>query len=87
MLRSLGWFSALSWLVVLSSSSMAEETTYRKHIRPLWEKRCAECHGANAPYLGDFAEAKDRYVSEELGPRMDTYADLLFFIAWPDTGR
>ncbi len=86
MLRSTVLLLAFSWTMALSSLSMAEETTYRKHIRPLWEKRCAECHGATAPYLGDFAEAKDKYVSEELGPRMDTYADLLVFIAWPDTG-
>ncbi len=86
MLRSTVLLLAFSWMMAHSNLSMAEETTYRKHIRPLWEKRCAECHGATAPYLGDFAEAKDKYVSEELGPRMDTYADLLVFIAWPDTG-
>lgn len=63
-----------------------EDVTYRKHIRPLFEDQCASCHGADAPYLGDFAEKKDKYVANDVGPRMDTYADLIFFIGWPDTG-
>lgn len=61
-------------------------TTYRKHIRPLWEARCAGCHGDTAPYYGDFREDRDKYVADDLGPRMDTYADLLYFVGWPDTG-
>ena len=67
-------------------AAAAEEVTYRKHIRPLFEERCASCHGADAPYYGDFKEDKAKYVANEIGPRMDTYADLIFFIGWPDTG-
>jgi hypothetical protein len=67
-------------------AAAAEEVTYRKHIRPLFEERCAACHGADAPYYGDFKEDKGKYVANEIGPRMDTYADLIFFIGWPDTG-
>jgi hypothetical protein len=63
-----------------------EEVTYRKHIRPLWESRCADCHGAKSPYYGAFSESKDRFVENDMGPRMDTYADLIYFIGWPDTG-
>ena len=64
----------------------AEDVTYRKHVRPLFQKQCASCHGADAPYLGDFKEKKAKYVAKDIGPRMDTYADLIFFIGWPDTG-
>lgn len=64
----------------------AEEITYRKHIRPLWVDKCERCHGDNAPYLGEFEEDKKRYELDDKGPRMDTYADLVFFISWPDTG-
>lgn len=73
-------------LVSVGQLSRAQDVTYRKQIRPLWEAKCASCHGADAPYYGDFREDKDRFVGEELGPRMDTYADLIFFVGWPDTG-
>ena len=63
-----------------------EEVTYRKHIRPLFEDQCANCHGADSPCLGDFAENKDKHVANEIGPRMATYADLIAFVGWPDTG-
>jgi hypothetical protein len=70
----------------VSVASWAEDITYRKHIRPLWEQKCAACHGASAPYLGDFKENKKKFEAQFKGPRMDTYADLVFFIGWPDTG-
>jgi hypothetical protein len=70
----------------LASRVVADEVTYRKHVRPLFQEQCATCHGANSPCLGDFAEKKDEYVANDIGPRMDTYADLIFFIGWPDTG-
>jgi len=73
-------------LAALTLPAAADEVTYRKHVRPLFEERCASCHGADAPYLGDFKENKDDYVTNDTGPRMDTYADLIFFIGWPDTG-
>lgn len=70
----------------LGASAFAQDVTYRKHIRPLWEAKCAACHGPNSPYLGEFNENKEKYTSMSRGPRMDTYAELLFYIAWPDTG-
>jgi len=73
-------------LAELTFPVAADEVTYRKHVRPLFQDKCASCHGADAPYLGEFKEEKDKYVENELGPRMDTYADLIFFIGWPDTG-
>lgn len=73
-------------LIAFTAPASAQQATYRKDIRPLWDAKCAVCHGASAPYLGDFEENKDKYKAMSKGPRMDTYADLLFFIAWPDTG-
>lgn len=72
--------------VLAMGTAAATDITYREHIRPLWENRCAACHGAQSPYLGDFEENQDRYENELKGPRMDSYADLIFFVAWPDTG-
>ena len=73
-------------LTVLAAPALAQQPTYRKDIRPLWEAKCAACHGANSPYLGDFDENKEKYKATSKGPRMDTYAEMLFYIAWPDTG-
>ena len=64
----------------------ADEVTYRKDIRPIWEQKCAFCHGASAPYLGDFLDDQKKFEAMLKGPRMDTYADLIFFVDWPDTG-
>jgi len=66
--------------------AQTEEISYRKEIRPLWMEKCGACHGADAPYYGDFKENRDEFVAQDLGPRMDSYADLLHFIGWPDTG-
>lgn len=72
--------------LILTSSALADDVTYRKHIQPLWQAKCSACHGVNAPYAGDFGEDKEKYKKMQQGPRMDTYADLIFFVGWPDTG-
>ena len=71
---------------LVTTSAWATEVTYRQDIRPVWEARCSACHGAGSPYFGDFNEDKAKYKKLMQGPRMDTYADLIFFIGWPDTG-
>ncbi|MDH3370560.1 MAG: cytochrome C, partial [Gammaproteobacteria bacterium] len=45
----------------VSIAGFAAEVTYRKDIRPLWEKKCSACHGASAPYLGDFKEDQKKF--------------------------
>ncbi len=73
-------------LTLASAQGMSAEVTYRKDIRPLWEQKCSVCHNASAPYLGDFEENKKKFEALLKGPRMDTYADLVFFVGWPDSG-
>lgn len=85
-MRICTWLLAALVVLSIATSAVADEVTYREHIRPLWENRCAACHGTRSPYLGDFEEDRERYLEESLGPRMDTFADLIFFVAWPDTG-
>jgi len=70
----------------VSIAGIAAEVTYRKDIKPLWEQKCAVCHGASAPYSGDFDEDPKKFEALLKGPRMDTYADLVAFVVWPDTG-
>ena len=73
-------------LLAVSTSCIAADVTYRKDIQPLWLQKCSVCHGANSPYLGDFEENKKKFEAVAKGPRMDTYADLIFFVGWPDSG-
>jgi len=73
--------------VSLASSACSEETTYRKHIKPLFDAKCGRCHGSDsAPELGAYKEEKDVWVAKDKGMRMDTYSHLIFYTAWPDTG-
>lgn len=76
----------LAIAMALTPPAWAADVTYRKDIRPLWEATCATCHGAQSPYFGDFMENKDKFTKSLKGPRMDSYADLIYFIGWPDTG-
>jgi len=80
-------FSSYALAVALAGPAAADDdVTYRKDIRPLWEKQCMACHGAGSPYLAEFDENKDKYKRLNLGPRMDSYANLVAFVGWPDTG-
>ena len=72
--------------LVLCAPAFAADVTYQKDIFPIWDARCSACHGANGPYLGDFLKDDKKYIKQMQGPRMDTYADLLHFVGWPDTG-
>ncbi|MCB1866799.1 MAG: cytochrome C [Chromatiales bacterium] len=73
-------------IALLATSASATETTYRGDIRPLWQQKCAACHDAQSPYLGEFKADKEQFKKAMKGPRMDTYADLIFYVGWPDTG-
>lgn len=78
---------AILFFFTLSGPAWAEEATYRKHIKPLFDAQCLACHGPNsAPEYEAFKEDKDRWMSKGQGMRMDTYSHLIFYTAWPDTG-
>lgn len=70
----------------MTGAALAADITYRKHILPLWEQKCMSCHGKASPYLGEFDENKEKFAKAMVGPRMDTYANLVAFVGWPDTG-
>jgi hypothetical protein len=72
--------------LLVAAPALADDVTYRKDIRPLWQAKCSACHGAASPYLGEFMEDQEKFKQLQKGPRMDTYADLIFYIGWPDTG-
>lgn len=60
--------------------ALAEDITYTKHIRPLWEDKCERCHGASAPTYAVFIKDKKTFELDDKGPRMDSYESLMFFV-------
>lgn len=64
----------------------ANKMTYATHIKPIFQERCSECHGAKSPEHQEFKKDEDRYKKEFVGPRMDGYTYMISFVAWPDTG-
>lgn len=79
-------YPSLVLALVMSASAQADETTYNKHVRPLWDKKCVNCHGPASPYLAEFLANKDKFIKLSRGPRMDSYANLAMYVGWPDSG-
>ena len=77
--------AALAWAVI-AIPVQAADITYRNDVQPLLKAQCAECHGDGAPTLAEFLLDQEKYKKEKSGPRIDTYADLLQLVGWPDTG-
>jgi hypothetical protein len=76
-----------SLLAATFASARAEEVTYSGQIRPLFEAKCAGCHGKDAaPEYQAFKKEMEKWLDKGQGMRMDTYSHLVFFTAWPDTG-
>ena len=73
-------------LVLLLGTGLANAQTYRSHVQPLIKAQCAECHGADAPTLAEFKLDEEKYTKEKLGPRTDTYENLLQIMVYPDSG-
>lgn len=78
--------TAALFLFTLIPLAEAAEVTYRQDIQPLFQARCAGCHGSEAPEYPGFKEAKKEWIAKGIGPRMDTYSHLIYYTAWPDTG-
>ena len=66
--------------------SLAADVTYRKDIAPLIKAYCADCHAGDAPTLQEFNLDVEKYKKAKVGPRYDTYENLLMVIAYPDPG-
>lgn len=78
---------AATILIAMASIAFAEDTTYTRHIKPLFDRQCSGCHGRNAPpEYQAFKADKEKWLALGQGPRMDSYSHLIFYTAWPDTG-
>jgi hypothetical protein len=78
------WVAAC--FAVAATAAFAQDATYRKDIKPIVDAKCGACHGAAAPTLAEFQLDQKKYTAAMKGPRIDTYADLVMLIGWPDTG-
>lgn len=65
---------------------LAADVTYRQDIKSFIKAQCAECHAGDAPTLAEFKLDEEKYKKEKLGPRSDTYENLLMIIVYPDPG-
>ncbi|MHB8880548.1 MAG: cytochrome C [Thermodesulfovibrionales bacterium] len=68
------------------SSAQTEEIKYTTHIKQIIDAKCIGCHGADSPEHPEFKADKAKYGQRSKGPRMDTYANLIYYIGWPDSG-
>lgn len=80
------FFVGFCAVLTLASSVFAADTTYRGQIKPLFDARCNSCHGSESPEYKVFKQDKQKWIAQDLGPRMDSYTYLVYFTGWPDTG-
>ena len=73
-------------LVIAPASALAADVTYTKDIQPVFKELCLECHGEESPDLETFKKNEKKFTAEKIGPRMNTYNELISYIGWPDTG-
>ncbi|OIN93463.1 MAG: cytochrome C [Comamonadaceae bacterium CG1_02_60_18] len=83
-------YSLLATVVcaTIALPAMAADVTYRNDIAPLFKAQCADCHSseAKAPTLQEYKLDQKKYDKEKVGPRTDTYENLVMLIAYPDSG-
>lgn len=69
-----------------TSEDYKGKVRYTTHIKPIFEQRCAKCHGAKSPEHMEFMSNIKKYKKKLKGPRMDNYTYMISFIVWPGTG-
>lgn len=73
--------------LVSATVAWGGEVSYRSDIKPIFDAKCAGCHGTDAaPEYHAFKAEKEKWLAKGQGMRMDTYSHLIFYTAWPDTG-
>jgi mono/diheme cytochrome c family protein len=85
-LAGLAGLAALLAACSTAPSAPAAKVTYDNTIRQLVDKRCSECHGNDAPSMPDFKKDEEGYKAKKLGPRMDSYENIMVMVSGSDTG-
>lgn len=73
-------------LFLFKTMTFADEVRYVTHIKALVDAKCIKCHGEGTPEYYAFKAEKEKWLSKNKGPRMDTYSHLIFYVGWLDTG-
>jgi len=81
-----GYALFLALALALPFGAHAEEVRYTTHIKPVFDAKCSGCHGPDSSEYPEFNANKKKYAEMFKGPRMDSYAHLIYFTGWPDTG-
>lgn len=63
-----------------------ERVTYQNAIASMVERQCSECHGKDSPTMEAFEKDKERYKKDKIGPRFDSYENLMIVVNGADTG-
>ena len=69
-----------------AGEAQAAEVTWQKDIKPIFDKQCKGCHGADSPEHEEFAKDKKKWTDKVIGMRLDTYSHLAAHVGWPDSG-
>lgn len=77
---------ALTTLLTTATTAIGADVKYSNQIKTIFDARCSDCHGESSPEYKVFKQNKQKWISQDLGPRMDSYAYLVYFTGWPDTG-
>jgi hypothetical protein len=85
------YFAGIAGLAALvagcsSTPTTSTKVTYDNTIRQLIDKHCSDCHGKDAPTMAEFKADQEKYKKDNLGPRMDTYENLMVMVNGSDTG-
>jgi len=73
-------------LVVAVPVFAAETVTYEKDIKGIIAKQCFSCHGPDAPTMEEFKRDQEGYKKKRMGPRADTYGNMMVMVNGSDTG-
>ena len=60
--------------------------TYESAVQKLMAKQCRECHGPKSPTMEEYAKDWKAFQKRKLGPRMDSYEGVMYFVNGPDAG-
>lgn len=85
-MKQILFFIVLTAILAVTTTTLAADITYRNNVKDIFDARCNSCHGENSPEYKVFKQDKQKWMTEELGPRMDSYTYLVYFTGWPDTG-
>jgi mono/diheme cytochrome c family protein len=63
-----------------------EAVTYEKDIKGIIAKQCLTCHGSDAPTMEEFKKDQEAYKKKGMGPKADTYVNLMVMVNGSATG-